>query len=144
MGIDFGSCFCDLQFSIKKKCDNSDIGLGHLKYGHNVQQVGNLNRNNMYFFSVIFQAQESCGKWLTIVYLWERINKEMSWISELFLITFKPTSQHWSWKISKSSRKRSAKMNPLHPRSDKHLISPYNITPESHIKVMRIKKMITN
>ena len=35
---------------IKKKCDNFDIGLGHLKYSHNVQQVGNLNRNNMYFF----------------------------------------------------------------------------------------------
>ena len=27
--------------------------------------------------------------------------------------------------------------------SDQHL-SPYNITPESHIKVMRIKEMITN
>ena len=25
-----------------------------------------------------------------------------------------------------------------------HLISPYNIIPESHIKVMRIKEMITN
>ena len=29
-------------------------------------------------------------------------------------------------------------------KSDQHLISPYNITPESHIKVMRIKEMITN
>ena len=28
-------------------------------------------------------------------------------------------------------------------KSDKHLISHYSITPESHIKVMRIKKMIT-
>ena len=28
-------------------------------------------------------------------------------------------------------------------KSDKNLISPYSITPESHIKVMRIKKMIT-
>ena len=28
-------------------------------------------------------------------------------------------------------------------KSDKNLISHYNITPESHIKVMRIKKMIT-
>ena len=28
--------------------------------------------------------------------------------------------------------------------SDKHLISPYIITPESHIKVTRIKEMITN
>ena len=30
------------------------------------------------------------------------------------------------------------------PESDKHLISPFNITPESNIKVMRIKEMIIN
>ena len=35
-------------------------------------------------------------------------------------------------------------LNPLIPESDQHLISPYNITPESNIKVMRIKEMITN
>ena len=29
------------------------------------------------------------------------------------------------------------------PKSDQYSISPYNITPESHIKVMRIKGMIT-
>ena len=34
-------------------------------------------------------------------------------------------------------------LNPLNPMSDQHLISPYNITPESHIKVMRIKEMVT-
>ena len=36
--------------------------------------------------------------------------------------------------------------NPLIPESDKHLlvISPLNITPESNIKVMRIKEMIIN
>ena len=34
--------------------------------------------------------------------------------------------------------------NLLAPKSDQHLISPYNITPESHIKVMRMKEMITN
>ena len=28
--------------------------------------------------------------------------------------------------------------------SDQHLISPYNITPESNIEVTRIKEMITN
>ena len=36
------------------------------------------------------------------------------------------------------------RLNPLTPKSDKHLISPYNITTESHINVMRIKEMITN
>ena len=35
-------------------------------------------------------------------------------------------------------------INPLNPKSNQHLISPYNITPESHIKVMRTKEMITN
>ena len=35
-------------------------------------------------------------------------------------------------------------LNPLTPKSDQLLISPYNITPESNIKVMRIKEMITN
>ena len=35
-------------------------------------------------------------------------------------------------------------LNPLIPKSDKHLISPYNITTESNFKVMRIKEMITN
>ena len=34
-------------------------------------------------------------------------------------------------------------LNPLNPKSAKHLISPYNITPESHIKVMRIKEMVS-
>ena len=35
--------------------------------------------------------------------------------------------------------------NPLIPESDKHLkISPFNIIPESNIKVMRIKEMIIN
>ena len=36
------------------------------------------------------------------------------------------------------------RINPLTPKSDWHLISPYNITIESNISVMRIKEMITN
>ena len=32
----------------------------------------------------------------------------------------------------------------LTPKCDKHLISPYNITAESHIKVWRIKEMIAS
>ena len=34
--------------------------------------------------------------------------------------------------------------DPLAPACDKHLISPYNISSESNIKVMRIKELITN
>ena len=33
---------------------------------------------------------------------------------------------------------------PLNAKSDEHLISPYNITPKSNTKVMRMKEMITN
>ena len=33
---------------------------------------------------------------------------------------------------------------PLTPKTDEYLISPYIITPESHIKVTRITEMITN
>ena len=34
--------------------------------------------------------------------------------------------------------------NLLTPKSDWHLISPYHITPESNIKVRRIKELITS
>ena len=34
--------------------------------------------------------------------------------------------------------------NPLTPKSDQLLISPYNITPESNIKATRIKEMTNN
>ena len=36
------------------------------------------------------------------------------------------------------------KLDPWTSKSDQHLVSPYDITPESHIKVMRIKEMITD
>ena len=35
-------------------------------------------------------------------------------------------------------------LNLLKPESDQHLISPYTITPKLHMKVTRIRKMITN
>ena len=35
-------------------------------------------------------------------------------------------------------------VNPLIPKSDQHLISPFSIIPESNIKVMRIKEVIIN
>ena len=34
-------------------------------------------------------------------------------------------------------------INPLNPKSDQHLISPFSITPESHINVIRVKEIIT-
>ena len=35
-------------------------------------------------------------------------------------------------------------LNSLTPKSDRHLISPNNITPASNIQVTRIEEMITN
>ena len=35
-------------------------------------------------------------------------------------------------------------LNPLTHESDRNLISSYNITPQSNIKVARIKNMISN
>ena len=34
--------------------------------------------------------------------------------------------------------------NPFHPKGTLHLISPYKISPESNIKITRIKEMVTN
>ena len=34
-------------------------------------------------------------------------------------------------------------INPLNPKSDQNLISPDNNTPESNIRVMRMKEIIT-
>ena len=44
---------------------------------------------------------------------------------------------------AKETRKKSQSQWSL-TKSDQYLNSPYNITPESHIKVTRIREMITN
>ena len=44
--------------------------------------------------------------------------------------------------VMEKHRVCSQLVNPLNPNSDQHLISPYSITPESYIKVMRINKMV--
>ena len=49
-----------------------------------------------------------------------------------------------SWNSIPLNTKISTPINPLAPGSDQHLISPYHITPVAHMKVMRIKEMITN
>ena len=35
-------------------------------------------------------------------------------------------------------------INPLNPKSDQHVISPYSNTAESFIKIMKIEELITN
>ena len=51
------------------------------------------------------------------------------------------TSQPLRVESAKETRKKSQSQWSL-TKSDQHLNSPYNITPESHIKVMRIREMI--
>ena len=69
--------------------------------------------------------------------------------STLFVTFF--CSGHSQWRCSADPQFRHLKINtkawegnPLTLKSDWHLISLYNISPESHLRVMRIKEMITN
>ena len=43
-----------------------------------------------------------------------------------------------------SSARFQMRLNPLNPKSDQHVISPYSNTAESFIKIMRRKEMIAN
>ena len=43
-----------------------------------------------------------------------------------------------------SSARFQMRLNPLNPKSDQHVISPYSNTAESFSKIMRRKEMITN
>ena len=51
---------------------------------------------------------------------------------------------YYSLELITSSVKVTNSPLTFKPLSDQHIISPYNITPESHIEVMRIREMITN
>ena len=57
---------------------------------------------------------------------------------------FCPPELNFSTTFDEDSVESRGLLNPLIPEHDKHLISPNNITSESHIEVMRIKEMITN
>ena len=47
------------------------------------------------------------------------------------------------WKINLFMSSIHLYIHPMNPRRDQHLISPYNINHESHIRVMRIEEMVT-
>ena len=66
-----------------------------------------------------------------------KLNKERFW--QKLLLTEVETI-----KICKFCDKQVLNFNPLAPKSDLHLISPYHITPESNMKVMRREEMTTN
>ena len=59
------------------------------------------------------------------------------WLSFDYPDTFYPIS-------NKTKKNSMENFNNLTQKIDKHLVSPYNVTPESFIKVMRIKEMIPN
>ena len=48
------------------------------------------------------------------------------------------------WQTVRRIAKEILGVKGLIPESDEHLISPFNITPQSNIKVMTIKEMIIN
>ena len=62
------------------------------------------------------------------------------------MLASSPRATHFSVQPSDSFHKYKIHklVNTLNLKSDEHLISSYNISPESHIKVMRIKEMISN
>ena len=63
-------------------------------------------------------------------YCWEKLQVKTSLLGVKELRDMNFTNKH--------------KLNPLTLKSDQHLITPYKIIPESHIRVMRIKEMITS
>ena len=62
------------------------------------------------------------------------------------VVTGRLTPGLWKYQyfLMKWIYKNVQHLDPLIPKSDKYLISPHNITPESNIYVTRIKEMITN
>ena len=63
-----------------------------------------------------------------------------NWPKERFL----PENVSFLHKQLRNLMKGLMTLNPLPPKSDQHLTSPYNISPESYTRVIRIMKMITN
>ena len=59
-------------------------------------------------------------------------------------LTIGNTTPTYSWSERGNVKDPERIINPLNPKNDQLLISPYNISPESNIKVTRIKELITN
>ena len=76
------------------------------------------------------------GNWLRSIHAWRNL-KLVSFNLEIF-------KNFFFFARSQCVSARFACLNPSTPKSDWHLISPYNVNPESNIKVMRIKEVITN
>ena len=77
------------------------------------------------------RRENHCFVSLYFVTAWKRQNKHFNSILE-------------PYRTNISSKCHLDPFNPLIPKSDWHLISPFKIIHESNIKVMRIKEMIIN
>ena len=85
-----------------------------------------------------------------VVLVWLCFISSSTFLSILKVATSKKLV--WIWCMEKRSCLwksmqwpcKSSDLNTLNPKSNWHQISPYIVTPESHIKVMRIKEVITN
>ena len=83
---------------------------------------------------------EICG--LSCMYSW--LTCAVVVVVVVVVVVFHPAQVFPSTPFLEFPFWQSKIINLLTPKSDKHLISPYNIIPELNIKVMRIKEMITN
>ena len=126
----------------------------------------NENRQlDLFVFVVIQRMFSSWVRWLTLRFLFEGcrsfyfhllskstfpVSKGLLYLYDKqnnawLLVDMKFLFSCWTRHLTRSLRSLvSYRLNPLTPKTDQHLISPYNITPESNMKVMRIKEMITN
>ena len=73
------------------------------------------------------------------------VNLDDKFASILAMLSYCHSSIPFYWKVFKSlaSCFCLSGLKPLIPKSDKHLISTYNITPEWRIKVTRVEQIIT-
>ena len=65
-------------------------------------------------------------------------------LSSVHLLVCFPNKLNYCRQQMLGAYKMYTVINTLIPKSDQHLISPFNIIPESNIMVIRIKEMIIN
>ena len=90
-------------------------------------------RMHRFFFSVSANCKCQGTTWFVLIPLIVKRRQWFGFASLFFAIRFSLLYRLPGLVVS------SCVLDPLTPKSDQHLISPYNITTESLIKVMRIK-----
>ena len=108
------------------------------------QNLPQKRRCQLFSFSVCLRGENSLA--MLLVNAFKKCNMQLAfWLSLLSKHCTIPACKGCSCTANQNPCSlQYLFVNSLNPKSDKHLISPYNITPESYIKVMRITEMITN